>query len=221
MVEKRDWLGECNDQHVALDDFQRAFCDRCLQVECTRSQHGKSQFEARVATWEERLFTGVPRMDPADPRYALLSAKKFITLDTGAVPEVRGWIDPLDLKEPPEPPPPTPEPRTYEMSATTLAKAQAIVDLDERGPVVAQDAQVAQEEALPPEPPRVVPEPPKNVPRVASLNTPVVRGQMVGKKADGAAVVPVSDPWEPKKATTEGLKVVPKGAKIRLGGSGV
>lgn len=215
MVEKRDWLGECNDQHVALDDFQRAFCDRCLQVECTRSQHGKSQFEARVADWEDRLFNQIPRMDPADPRYALLSAKKFITLDTGAVPEVRGWIDPLNLEEPPEAPPPTPEPRTYEMSPTTLAKAQAIVDLDEKGPVVAQ------EEPTAPEPPRNIPEPPKTVPLVSMLNTPVVRGQMVGKKADGPAVAPVSDPWEPKKATTDGLKIVPKGAKIRLGGSGV
>jgi hypothetical protein len=206
MVEKRDWLGECNDQHVPLDDFQRTFCDRCLQVECTRSQHGKSQFEARVATWEERLFDQVPRMDPSDPRYQVLSAKKFITLDMGPVPEVRGWIDPLNLKEPPEVPPP-PEPRIYEVPETTRIRAQTIVDLDEQGPVRAQE-----------EPPAL--EPLRAAPQTSVLNTPAVRGQMVGKKA-GQAVAPASDPWEPAKSTTDGLKVVPKGAKIRLGGSGV
>jgi hypothetical protein len=209
MAEKRDWLGECNDQHVPLDDFQRAFCDRCLQVECARSQHGKSQFEARVATWEERLFNEVPRMDPSDPRYQVLSAKRFITIDTGPVPEVRGWVDPLNLKEPPEVPPTTPEPRTYEVPETTRIRAQAIVDLDEAGPVRAPV-----EEGPVPESPRVVPQ-------ASELNTPAVRGQMVGKKVGGPAVAPVSDPWEPRKSTTDGLKVVPKGAKIRLGGSGV
>jgi len=209
MVDKRDWLGECNDQHIPLEDFQRTFCERCLQVECTRSQHGKSRFDARVADWESRLFIEVPRMDPSDPRYGEVNAKRFVSLDTTAVPEVRSWVDPRELKEPPPPP----EEQTYKLSETTLARAQAIVDIDERGTV---EAPVHTVPDLP-----ASPEPPaRPVPQAALMNTPHQSKQMVGKPGVSVAA-PAADAWELKKATTDGLQVVPRGAKIRLGGSGV
>lgn len=216
MAEKRDWLGDCNDQGVPLEDFRLQFCERCLQPECTRSQHGKSQFDARVADWESRLFLDVPRMDKSDPRYEDLQAKRFLGIDTSRVPEVQSWVDPRDLQQPtPKKPEPVPEPALvpepppeYEMPETKQVEAQAVADIEEQGPAE-------------PEP---VPLPAVETPQRAALNTPNQPGQMLGgKKVDEKPVAPVSDPWVPKESTPtpDDLKVVPPGAKIRLGGSGV
>jgi hypothetical protein len=102
-------MRECNDLAVPEGDFMAAFCIRCFQPECSRSQDGKSKFDHRVATWAERLFLNVPKLDTSDPRYGKLSAQKFITIDTGRVPEV-GWVDPLEPQAAPrEDPPPPPE----------------------------------------------------------------------------------------------------------------
>ena len=101
--DKRDWLHACNSQKVPLEDFKATFCDRCFQVDCTRSLAGSSRFEERVASWKERLFTQVPRMDAQDPRYSQLRAKKFLEINTGPIPEVGGsWVDPRDLDETPK-----------------------------------------------------------------------------------------------------------------------
>lgn len=111
-VDKRDYLGECNDHAVLPDDFRLTFCVRCVQPECSRSIVSNSQFEARVSTWAERLFLNVPRLDPSDPRYQPLATQKFVTIDVGRPHEVQGWIDPLEPQpEPaPAPSPPAPEP---------------------------------------------------------------------------------------------------------------
>jgi hypothetical protein len=203
MTEKRDWLGECNDKGVPLEDFQLQFCARCLQPECTRSLHGKSQFEARVTEWEDRLFKHVPRMDEGDPRYAMISAQKFLDIDTSRPPEVGGsWVDPRDLEQP--------LPWEYEISSTKQVEAQTVADIEEQGsaPVEIREVHVRS-------------------PRMAPMNTPNRPGQMVGgKKVDKRPTVSVSDPWKaPKPAKpTEGPtgRVVPPGAKIRLDdGSGV
>jgi hypothetical protein len=99
-MDKRDYLGECNDQKVPLEDFQAAFCSRCLQVECHRSRAGNSKFEQRTGTWVERLFTETPRLNPEDPRYPALSSQNFINIDVGRTPEVRSnWVDPLTVQE--------------------------------------------------------------------------------------------------------------------------
>lgn len=97
--EKRDYLKECNEHKVPVEDFRQQFCNRCFQPECTRSQHGKSLFEARTSDWEERLFLNVIRMDPSDPRFKTLSAKNFQSVDVGRVPEVgrSEWRDPLEF----------------------------------------------------------------------------------------------------------------------------
>ncbi len=95
----QDLLRECNDQSIPLEDFSRQFCARCLQPECTRSQHGTSAFEKRVTTWKDRLFDNIPRMPQEDPRYDRIHSKKFLVVDTSATPELQGWVDPRDLAD--------------------------------------------------------------------------------------------------------------------------
>lgn len=101
MPDKRDWLHLCNEFGVSTEDFRMQHCSRCLQQECTRSLHGKARFDERVATWEQRLFDEVPRMDEADPRFKILRSKKFVEIDPGPAPEIgRGaWLDPRDLTD--------------------------------------------------------------------------------------------------------------------------
>jgi len=97
-VSRRDLLRECNDKGAPLDEFQTGFCSRCVNPECSRSLYGQTRFDLRVNTWEDRLFSKVPQMDPSDPRFRTISGQKFLTLDTGRVPEIRGsWDDPRDL----------------------------------------------------------------------------------------------------------------------------
>lgn len=104
-VKKLDYFKECNNHGVPIEDFQMQFCSRCLQPECIRSQQGRSKFDQRVTTWESRLFSDVPRMSEADPRFELLQAKKFVQVqvDTSRAYGVQGWLDPLDVKESPKP----------------------------------------------------------------------------------------------------------------------
>ena len=99
MAPRRDLMGECNEQGLPFDVFASSWCSRCLNLECTRSIAGKSKFEARVSNWEERLFLKPPVMPVDDPRFAKITAQRFITIDVGRVPEVNSsWVDPLDLE---------------------------------------------------------------------------------------------------------------------------
>jgi hypothetical protein len=104
---RRDQYGECNDRGMPLADFQAGWCSRCMNPECTRSLHGKTRFDLRTETWFERLFEQPPTMPPTDPRYGVIAGQRFISIDTGRVPEVgSGWVDPNTLVEPvtmPEP----------------------------------------------------------------------------------------------------------------------
>lgn len=101
-----DYIRECNEHAIPTGDFEAAFCGRCFQPECGRSQYGKSKFDQRVASWADRLFLNVPKLDPNDPRYAPLSSQKFLTIDTGRTPEIRStWVDPNEPEAPaPQPP---------------------------------------------------------------------------------------------------------------------
>ena len=115
MSPRRDLLRECNDRQAPLDEFQAGFCGRCINPECTRSLFGQSKFDVRVNTWEERLFTDVPKMDTHDERFAAIAGKRFLTFDTGRTPEIRtDWVDPRDVPQEPviikEATPSTPEP---------------------------------------------------------------------------------------------------------------
>lgn len=106
-MKKRDFLSECNDQGVALQDFDLAFCQRCHQPECSRSQFGKSLFEQRVSTWEERLFTNPSKLSDTDPRLIQIRAKSFVDVPVSkSITVAGGWLDPNDLAPQggPEPP---------------------------------------------------------------------------------------------------------------------
>lgn len=113
MAQRRDFLKECHSQVVSqvkeplpLTEFGSAYCVRCLQPECSRSTHGVSKFDQRVATWKERLFLEVPRMDPNDPLYKSISSKDFQPVQESLV--VLGWGETDSIPEPrdvtPEPP---------------------------------------------------------------------------------------------------------------------
>lgn len=102
MPDRRDYLPVCNDQGVPLPEFEALFCVRCVQPECSRSKAG-GLFEARVSTWKDRLFDNPLRMPKDDPLYAAISAKRFIEIDTGRIPEIGGrseWVDPRGLEQP-------------------------------------------------------------------------------------------------------------------------
>lgn len=85
---------------MALDVFQETWCARCLNQDCTRSIAGKSRFEARINSWEERLFLNPLRMAPDDPRFPKIAAQRFMMINPGRTPEVSGWTDPLDPVQP-------------------------------------------------------------------------------------------------------------------------
>jgi hypothetical protein len=108
-----DYLRECHSQvtkqvkeNLTFDVFSEAYCTRCFQPECTRSAHGATKFDQRVATWQDRLFLKVPRMDQNDPRFESISSKEFAPVQETLI--VRGWgeeITPEPQREiTPEPP---------------------------------------------------------------------------------------------------------------------
>jgi hypothetical protein len=93
----KDMLSECKTDTGSLSDFQAAFCSRCINPECSRSSFGSSHFDKRIATWEKRLFTDVPKMPKQDPRYLTLANQNFLPIEVGRTPEVSSnWISPND-----------------------------------------------------------------------------------------------------------------------------
>lgn len=104
---RRNLLSECNLNGAPLAIFSAECCARCINPECTLSMVGNTKFDLRVNTWEERLFTKVPRMSQQDPRFTMISGQKFLAIDTSRMPEVHtgNWIDPQDLEKPQPPPP--------------------------------------------------------------------------------------------------------------------
>lgn len=199
MPQKQDLLAICNEFGVPVQDFEAQHCSRCLQPECNRSQHGKSRFEARIDTWQERLFTHVPRMPESDPRLVQLRTTKFIEVSTGRTPEVgSNWMDPRDLDEAP----------------ATHQAASVPAEPEPEPPSVAPPP-LSVETKVAVEPPEPRPEPRRPAPRQL-LNTPSTNGRMIG----GRKPETPNDPWEVKPKETQGLKVVQPGARIKLG-SGV
>lgn len=80
-------------------ELKASFCDFCTQPECTRSLYGTSRFERRVSTWQERLFTQVPKMDARDPRFSDIASKGFVLIAPETLVKSSGdWVDPRDIK---------------------------------------------------------------------------------------------------------------------------
>jgi len=188
-------LGECNTHGVAVSDFEQTFCYRCKQPECARSSFGKDRFDQRVANWQDRLFTNVPRMNESDPRYAPIAGKRFLTIDTGPIPEVRtqsAWLDPREIKEP------------------------------EPAPVAASPAPIA---AKPPEAPPATAAPvvaSKSARRLAPMNTPHQSGGVMLPGAPSPTPKPTTEAWDgPRQPPAPTDPVVKPGSKVKLGGGGV
>lgn len=185
----QDFLGkDCTLlEGATLEDFKLQFCDRCLNGECVRSIAGTSQFEKRVITWQERLFTDVPRMDSKDERFDGIHAKQFVEVHTGSIPEVgqSAWVDPRNLDEPPE--------RTHKEEAPPAEPA-----IVEPMPI--------------PSPPALVSPPPPALVSPQAVNTPHRPRQMMK-----GTPKPVVDPWEVKGEPAGEGEIVNPGTRIRFG----
>lgn len=75
-----DHLPVCNTLGGTSEaDFERIWCSRCLQQECSRSRSREfpDRFTARTQTWAERLFTATPKMPETDPRFEIINKKPF------------------------------------------------------------------------------------------------------------------------------------------------
>ncbi|SRR5574343_278260 len=124
-----DFITECNEFKVPEQDFVRAWCARCRREDCPRSSHGKSLFEERTRTWQERLFTKIPKLPESDPRYADIASKTFVDGAGTSSAQVHGWDAPAP-ETPIEASQPTPAPvtvgqytRTPNQSGRTLGTA--------------------------------------------------------------------------------------------------
>lgn len=201
MTDKRDYLGECNDQAIPLEDFRLAFCVRCFQKECSRSRFGMTKFDARVGTWQERLFQA-PALPKTDPRWQLITAKKFLNLPTGGPPAVRDWIDPQTLDSP-SPPAQIP---------VISSPAPAVVKVQSPPPPAPPVAVVP-----PAPPPPEVQEPPRQVPPRQNLfvNTPYVEPITLSNQPRNPERP--KDSWASPAPLKPGDRVVAPGTKIKIG----
>jgi len=205
---KVDHLRLCNEHGIPFQDFEASFCQRCVQPECTRSQHGKTKFEARVGAWEERLFLKVLKMDPKDERFPTISGQKFLSIgggsgrsggsgggSSGSPAGGSAWIDPKDLE-------PT---KTISIPAPVVEE-----------PPPPPTASVEAPKAMEPQPSGAAPEAPLRTvsPQVLS-NTPNRPKQMIGG-AEQKPSSPVLDPWQPKQPLKPGEQLVKPGARVKL-----
>lgn len=188
---KSDLLAECNNLKAPLQDFAEAFCSRCLQGDCTRSQSGKSRFEQRVSTWEERLFTNVVRMNQKDERFSRISAQNFVSLRTSSSGDASSWVDPRSLESS----------KAFSIPSQELLQPAIEAPVPESAPN-----------------PRSL-ESPVESPALGLVNTPNRSGQMIGGDTQKPSSL-VSDPWQSIKPTQPlrpGEVIVKPGAKIKLG----
>jgi hypothetical protein len=205
MPDKRDWLGECNEHNVPLGDFKLQFCDSCLTQDCTRSQYGKSKFEARVHTWEQRLFLETPTMEPTDPRYEKIHAQKFINIEPGGPLEIgqSAWIDPLDPLDPLDKT--IQSPQIEPILQSNIPEPEPLSEPEIKEPTIEKSEL------------KNTPEQVTRPVMFTATNTPNKPGQMVGEPPK----VPEKqkqDPWEPPKPVADDEEIVKPGAKIRFGG---
>lgn len=72
-----DLLSDCNSQQLVSDqEFQQVFCVRCRNTGCQLAAWGNSTFDRRVSTQVERLFNA-QQADPRLPKYAKILAAEF------------------------------------------------------------------------------------------------------------------------------------------------
>jgi len=201
-MNRRDLLSECAQPGTPIDVLKDQWCSRCGNPECVRSTTGTKKFDLRVFDWENKLFKNPPIMTPDDPRFAKIAAMKFITIDPGRVPEIRGeWADPRDLKEPE--PVAAPAPSIHPPTATVA-----------------------------PPPPPTAEAPPATPPKPTGSPRSVVQSQILastnapdqsGKILRGPVEAPTNkgDPWAVPAPPDPADNLVQPGATIKMGRSGV
>jgi len=194
---RTDLLNECIPQGMPYDTFKEAWCARCVNPECVRSQTGHSKFEHRIADWEEKLFKNPPAMALDDPLYAAIAGKRFITIDPGRTPEIRSaWVDPKDLKEP-------------EPQAPAALEPQLPDETEALEPMV---------QAPEPSPPKPRPSP-RSTLSLLGQNAPDQSGRVL--LGPSGAPTTKADPWAPPDPPNPADVVVQPGARIKMGRSGV
>lgn len=208
MSSRRDLLAECNTSNEAIPAFQDNWCRRCITPECTRSLFGQTRFDLRVNSWEDRLFKNPPRLDTSDPRYAGIASKKFLSIDVGAPPELRSWVDPVAEPEPE----PQPEP---EVQAVSLPEVTPKVEVS-----VKVESSVTPEKKIEQQPKVESKQPPNKDstvrPELLSMNSPSQGGKVLPGVKNPQPMT--RDPW----AAPEPIEnVVPVGGRVKFRGSGV
>lgn len=100
MHQKLDFLRDCMSgfDAVPIDQFNLAWCTKCVNKECSRAQAGQL-FNIRAETWKEKLFTDVKRANEKDPNFAHIFSKPFQLVNA----------DPLTIQSIPAFPQPAPE----------------------------------------------------------------------------------------------------------------
>jgi hypothetical protein len=146
--EKADYLRECMSdpalvsQPIPIDQFSRAFCVVCGYKPCVRSRANTMVFTERVATWQPRLFTNVPRADDNDPNYARIRAKNFQSVDEPLVVNTQTVAAPAPTQAP------APQPLEPPIHSTpdrpTESPVQQVQTPPAPVPLVAQPAPVTQ-----------------------------------------------------------------------------
>lgn len=206
----RDLLEECNSGQfkVPEGDFERQFCSRCVQPECSRSIKGESRFEKRVTTWKTRLFDQVPQMNPSDPRYLKIQQTSFIQIPVDSPASVSvgsGWDASTTQKV-----------EHVQVPEVVAVSPETSTQFDGQ---IRQDIEPVSNEA------ERTPFP--QAKRPAVFNTPVQPARMLAG-ASRAQETPKGDPWAtsspatvaPPPAVGTGEMIVKKGATVRLGGGG-
>ncbi len=186
-MSKVDHLRLCNEHGIPFQDFEAQFCQRCLQPECTRSQHGKSRFDARVGSWHDRLFVNISRLPSTDDRFKSITSQKFLTVDPGPQRAQPTWRDPKDLEP------------------------ERIVSIPSPEPIPPPEPPAPEPAPTPPKPEPVVAALPQQL-----VNTPARPRQMIGG-AEQKPTSPVLDPWQPKQPLQPGERLIEPGTRIRFG----
>lgn len=226
---KRDLLQVCmkglGPNPPTLPEFKAVFCDRCLQKECTRSQAGTSLFEQRVNTWEERLFKNPKKLPQDDPRFAQITAQRFVDIASRqgtsipiigqSPPQTSSWVDPRDLEQAPPPPAPSPpmRERSQEPAPEKTTPFQKSAPPEKTDSEPTKVTKPSEEQPLVPPKPKAPPPGPLNAP----ANTPFTQGTMIGSPKQ--SVSPSKDAWSAPTPDPvgEGVRVLKPGEKFRFG----
>jgi hypothetical protein len=210
---KPDLLNECNDQRIPPREFKETFCKRCRNQNCVNAGWSSSSFEERVRTQVDRLLTHPLQAQPDDPRFDHVRAMHFVEIAAALSIARRAdpWVGPgVHLAEPD---PETAKSQVVEDAVSKLAEARG-----RRLPtVIAIQEEVSVEEPPVEEPP--VEEPPVEdvppLPVALGINTDFPEeGVMIGGGSPKVSAPVSEDTWAPKPK----VNVVPRGAKIKMGG---